>query len=349
MRYVLFGRSGLRVSELCLGTMTFGEEWGWGASKEECRRQFDVFVERGGNFIDTANHYTNGTAERLVGEFVKGSRDRFVLATKYTLGQPGTDPNAAGNHRKSLRCALDASLQRLGTDYVDLYWVHAWDGLTPLDELMRALDDAVTAGKVLHVGFSDAPAWVVARANTLADLHGWTPFTGIQVQYSLVERTVERELLPMARAMGLAVAAWSPLAGGLLTGKYAKGKANGPARLNNEDNSFGWLTERNQFIAAEVGRIAGQMGRTPAQVALAWVRQQGADVVPILGARTSVQLVDGLGALDVVFTDEHRRRLEKASAVDLGFPAQFLNETFVRGVVHGGMHEKLDVPVGYRA
>lgn len=341
MRYVLFGRSGLRVSELCLGTMTFGEEWGFGAPKDECRRQFDAFVEQGGNFIDTANHYTNGTSERLVGDFVKGARDRFVIATKYTLGHPGTDPNAAGNHRKSLKRSLEASLQRLGTDYVDLYWVHAWDGLTPLDELMRALDDAVTAGKVLHVGFSDAPAWVVARANTLADLHGWTPFTGIQVPYSLLERTVERELLPMAAALGLAVAAWSPLGGGVLSGKYGKGGAGEKGRLTNSPNAGAWLTERNLAIAGEASRVADELGKTPTQVALAWVRQRGAAVVPILGARTVAQLTDGLGALDVTFTDDQRARLDAASAVSLGFPHEFLAEPFVKGIVHAGLRDRI--------
>ena len=203
MKYYLLGRSGLRVSEISLGTMTFGEEWGWGASKEESRKQFELYVERGGNFIDTANRYTEGTSERLVGEFVGAKREEFVVATKYTLFTRKGDPNSAGNQRKNLVQSLDASLKRLKMDYIDLYWLHAWDYLTPVEEVMRALDDQVSAGKVLYVGISDAPAWVVSQANMLAILRGWTPFVALQIEYSLIERTPERELLPMAEAMGL--------------------------------------------------------------------------------------------------------------------------------------------------
>ena len=193
MRYKLLGRTGLRVSELCLGTMTFGEEWGWGASKEASRAIFDAFADAGGNFVDTANLYTGGTSETFVGEFLKGRRGRFVLATKYTLNMAPDDPNGGGNHRKNLVQSLDASLKRIGTDYIDLYWVHAWDGMTPLEETMRALDDVVRAGKVLYVGISDAPAWVVSRANTLAELKSWSPFAALQIQYNLADRTPERE------------------------------------------------------------------------------------------------------------------------------------------------------------
>lgn len=180
MRYKLLGRSGLRVSELCLGAMTFGQDWGWGASKDEARHIFDAFVESGGNFIDTANYYTNGTSERFLGEMIRSERDRFVVATKYTLGMRERDPNASGNHRKNLAQSLEASLERLGTDYIDLYWVHAWDSLTPIDEVMRALDDQVRAGKVLYVGISDVPAWIVSQANTMAELRGWSPFAGLR-------------------------------------------------------------------------------------------------------------------------------------------------------------------------
>ena len=220
MRYKLFGNSGLRVSELCLVAMTFGEEWGWGASKDESRRLFDAFAEAGGKFSDTANHYTDGTSERYVGEFIAAERERFVLATKYTLNSRPDDPNGGGNHRKSMMQAINASLKRLGTDYIDLYWLHAWDFMTPVDEVMRAFDDLVRSGKVLYIGISDAPAWIVSRANTLAELRGWSPFVGLQIQYSLIERTPERDLLPMARALDIAVTAWGPLGGGLLTGKY---------------------------------------------------------------------------------------------------------------------------------
>src|ERR671929_1690213 len=223
MKYQLLGKSGLRVSELCLGAMTFGEEWGWGASKEECDKIFNAYVDAGGNFIDTANNYTGGTSEKYVGEFISGDRDRFVLATKYTSNTRRGDPNAGGNHRKNIAQSLETSLKRLNTDYIDLYWVHAWDPLTPIEETMRALDDMVRAGKILYIGISDAPAWVVSQANTLANLKGWTEFTGLQIEYSLIERTPERELLPMADALNIGVTAWSPLGGGVLTGKYNKG------------------------------------------------------------------------------------------------------------------------------
>src|ERR1700722_14945735 len=212
MRYKLLGRSGLRVSELCLGTMTFGEDWGWGSSKEESRKVYDAFLEAGGNFIDTANVYTNGTSEKLLGEFMAGHRDRIVLATKYTNAAPGNDPNAAGNHRKSMMRAVEASLKRLKTDYIDLYWLHLWDQITPVEEVMRAFDDLVRQGKMLYVGVSNAAAGWIAPANPLAQLRGCSPFVGLQIEYSLIERTVERELIPMAKAMNIGVTAWSPLA-----------------------------------------------------------------------------------------------------------------------------------------
>ena len=224
MRYRLLGHSGLRVSELCLGAMTFGEDWGWGSSKVQSREVLDAFFEAGGNFIDTANVYTNGTSETLLGEFLAGNRQHAVLATKYTNAMPGTDPNAGGNQRKNMVQSIEASLKRLRTDYVDLYWLHIWDQMTPIDEVMRAFDDLVRQGKILYAGVSDMPAWVAAQANTLAELRGWTRFVGLQIEYSLIERTVERELLPMAQSLGIGVTAWSPLAGGVLTGKYAQGK-----------------------------------------------------------------------------------------------------------------------------
>ena len=211
MKYYLLGKSGLRVSEICLGTMTFGEEWGWGSSKEESREVFKKYVDSGGNFIDTASNYTAGTSERYVGEFIAGDRDRFVIATKYTSNIRAGDPNAGGNQRKNMMQSLERSLRSLNTDYIDLYWIHAWDRLTPIEETMRALDDMVKLGKVLYIGISDAPAWVVSQANTLADLRGWTEFISIQIEYSLIERTSERELFPMARTLDIGVTAWSPL------------------------------------------------------------------------------------------------------------------------------------------
>jgi len=337
MRYVLFGRSGLRVSELCLGTMTFGPDWGWGADRDESRRMFEAFAGAGGNFIDTANHYTAGTSERFLGEFLGAERDRFVLATKYTLNPRPEDPNAGGNHRKSMVQALEGSLKRLGVDYVDVYWVHAWDFITPVDELMRALDDLVRAGKVLYVGVSDAPAWAVARANTLAELRGWSAFAGLQIQYSLVERTPERELLPMAASLDLAVAAWSPLGGGTLTGKYRKGQARpGGTRFSVGAWGDAFLTERNLAIAEELVGVAEEVGATPSQTALAWLRaRRGNVVVPILGTRTLAQLRDNLGCLDVTLEPAHLERLDRVSGVSLGFPHDFLASPMVHQLVHG--------------
>src|SRR5881392_2067627 len=278
--------------------MTFGEDWGWGSSKDDAKKIYDAFREAGGNFIDTANIYTNGTSESFLGEFLKGHREGVVLATKYTNAVPGTDPNAAGNHRKSMMQALEASLKRLQTDYIDLYWVHIWDGITPVEEVMRGLDDIVRQGKVLYVGISDAPAWWIAQANTLAELRGWTQFIGLQIEYSLIERTVERELLPMAEALGLGVTAWSPLAGGVLTGKYAEGKAAADARMNSEMmKGFARADERTRAVVAEVRAIAGEVGRSPAQVSLAWLRHRPIPVIPIIGARRMEQFKDNLASL----------------------------------------------------
>src|SRR5258705_4344863 len=234
MNYRLLGKSGLRVSEFCLGTMTFGEDWGWGSSKDDAKKIYDAFREAGGNFIDTANIYTDGTSESFLGEFQEGNRESVVLATKYSNAAPGTDPNAAGNHRKNMMEAVEASLKRLKTDYIDLYWVHIWDQITPVEEVMRGLDDLVRQGKVLYVGISDAPAWWIAQANTLAHLRGWSSFIGLQIEYSLIERTVERELIPMAKALNLGVTAWSPLARGVLTGKYHAHGSSEPGRMNND-------------------------------------------------------------------------------------------------------------------
>ncbi len=338
MKYKLLGKSGLRVSELCLGAMTFGEVWGtFGASKQESQKMFDAFLEAGGNFIDTANKYTEGTSEKFLGEFMRKEREKLVLATKYTLTMDPDDPNASGNHRKNLVSSLEASLRRLDMDYVDLLWVHAWDFLTPAFEVMRALDDLVRAGKVLYVGVSDAPAWVVSQANTIAELSVLTPFVGLQVQYSLIERTPERELLPMARALDIGVTAWSPLGGGVLTGKY--GKDDGSDRRFGPHNpmSAEFLSGKNLTIADEVGRIAEEVGRSPAQVALNWLRQRTGNgvIIPILGARTESQLRDNLGCLDFSLESEHLERLDAASAISLGFPHDFLARENVRNLVYG--------------
>ena len=322
MRYKLLGRTGLRVSELCLGTMTFGPDWGWGADRDESRAMFDAFAEAGGNFIDTANRYTNGTAETYVGEFVAKERERFVVATKYTLSRNGADPNAAGNHRKSLVESLEASLRRLNTDYVDLYWAHIWDPLTPIEEMMRALDDQVRAGKILYVGISDAPAWVIARANTLAEARGWTPFAALQSQYSLAERNAEREILPMSQNLEVAFTAWGALGAGILTGKYNDDPTGGGGRIY----SAGWgeLEERKLAIAREVAAVAGEIGASPSQVALSWVRQQSPTMIPVIGSRKASQLVDNIGCVDVTLSPEHLARLDESSAIERGFPYDFI-------------------------
>ena len=344
MRYKLLGRSGLRVSELCLGTMSFGEEVGWGASKQECDRMLKAYAEAGGNFLDTADKYTGGTSERYVGELIAAERDRWVLATKYTLSRDQRDPNGAGNHRKSLVNALDASLRRLGTDYVDVLWVHMWDYVTPVDELMRALDDQVRAGKVLYVGISNTPAWIISQANTLADLRGWTPFVAMQVEYSLVQRDAERELVPMAAAFDLAVTAWSPLGAGVLTGKYggAAGSA-GDGRLDIEPGmSERFLNARNLEIAATVADVAAQIGATPAQVALAWLCSRPGVVIPIVGARSGAQLAENLAAVDVVLDGEHVAHLDAATAPALGSPYEFLAWAAASSYTFGEAYAKLD-------
>jgi aryl-alcohol dehydrogenase-like predicted oxidoreductase len=312
--------------------MTFGQEVTWGASREESRRILDAYVDAGGNFIDTAINYTQGTSEAMLGQFLAGNRDRFVLATKYTMNNPTGDPNIAGNHRKNLARSLESSLTRLRTSYVDLYWVHAWDAITPVEETMRALDDMVRAGKVLYVGISNAPAWVISRANMLAELRGWSAFVGVQVAYSLLERTAERELLPMARALNLAATAWSPLGGGLLSGKYNR-PADGAARRLDQSTAVA-VDDRNLAIAAVVQQVAAELGRSPSQVALAWVRQQG--LIPILGARSPRQMEDNLASLDLTLEPAHRQRLDEASAIDPGYPHDFLARPNVRASVTGG-------------
>ncbi|WP_431908993.1 aldo/keto reductase [Nonomuraea jabiensis] len=345
--YRLLGRSGLRVSPLALGTMTFGTDWGWGSDKDESRRIFDTYVERGGNFIDTASQYTEGTAETLVGEFASGRREELVLATKYTMARRPGDPNSGGNHRKSMVQSVEASLRRLNTDFIDLLYLHAWDFTTPVEEILRAMDDLVRAGKVLYVGISDAPAWQVSRMQAIADLRGWAPLIALQIEYSLVERTVERDLIPMAREMGLGVIPWSPLAGGVLTGKYGRDdlaqeiSADPSGTRKNVAAANGSLTERALDIADVVKQVAGELGVKPSQVALAWTTLNPGVTAPIVGARTTAQLEDNLGALDVRFSDGQLAALEEASRVDLGFPHEFLARPMPRQVMLGGV--KLDL------
>jgi aryl-alcohol dehydrogenase-like predicted oxidoreductase len=341
--YRLLGRSGLRVSPLALGTATFGTEFGWGAEQDEARKLFDTYVERGGNFIDTANTYTNGSAERQLGEFTRDHRESLVLATKYTtLRRPG-DPNSGGSHRKSMFASVEASLRRLNTDYLDLLFLHVWDFTTPVEEILRGLDDLVRQGKVLYVGMSNVPAWEVSRMQAIADLRGWSPLVALQVEYNLVNRAAERDLIPMARAMGLGVTPYSPLAGGLLTGKYSRADLTaagaGPAESTRKsfNAGLGMVTERNLAIADVVTEVAAELGHTPAQVGLAWTLQNPAVTAPVIGARTPEQLEGNLGALAVDFTAAQLARLDAAGAIDLGYPHDLLAGDHIRAVTRGDL------------
>lgn len=323
MQYRTFGNTGLRVSELFLGAMTFGEQGGVGAPLEECRQIVDAYAEAGGNVIDTAINYRGGASEEILGELLAGRRDRFVLATKYTVSRDREDPNGAGNHRKNLRLSLETSLRRLRTDYLDIHWVHMWDRHTPIEETMRALDDEVRAGKILYVGISDTPAWLVAQANTLAAWHDWTAFAGLQVPYSLLQRDIERELLPMAEAFAMTVAAWSPLAGGILSGKFTRGQ--GPEAGTRIDPSS--ITEQQRRTATTVQSVADDLGATPSQVAIAWIRTRSPAIHPIIGARRLDQLLDNLGAVEIKLPGDAVAQLEAETEIDLGFPTTFISET----------------------
>jgi aryl-alcohol dehydrogenase-like predicted oxidoreductase len=336
LRYHLLGRSGLRVSELGLGTMTFGQDWGWGADLDESRRIVDRFVEVGGNFVDTASNYTDGSSESFVGELVEGRRDRFVLATKFTLSLDPQDPNAGGNHRKSLVRALEQSLRRLRTDYVDLLYVHMRDHLTPIEEVVRALDDQVRLGKVLHVGVSDSPAWLVAQANTLAELRGWSPFVALQMPYSAASRSPERELVPMAASLGLAVVAWGVLGAGILTAKPAA------ERRWPEDK----VSERAQRVLAALAAVARERDCTPAQVAIAWVRQRPAPpvVVPLVAATRAEQIVENLAAASLQLERDELAAIDEAGRPELGFPRDFLESSDVRELIYGQTYDRIVVP-----
>ncbi|HEX6792105.1 MAG TPA: aldo/keto reductase [Candidatus Krumholzibacteria bacterium] len=338
-RFRLLGRSGLRVSPLSLGTMTFGTEWGWGTEKEVCRRIFDKYVEAGGNFIDTANFYTEGTSEMWTGEFIRGRQNQLVIATKYAMCMRPGDPNAGGIHRKNLVQSLEASLRRLRLEAVDLLWIHAWDFTLPVEEVMRALDDVVRAGKVHYVGVSNAPAWVIARANTLSELRGWSRFAGMQMQYSLVERSVERELLPMGRDLGVGLVAWSPLAGGFLSGKYArleKGSTDPMDQSLRMGTSKNRVNERNLGIQKVVDAIAKETGRSAAQVAIRWVLQRPDVDGVVIGARTIDQLDDNLAAASLELSPEQMSRLDEVSKPDLGYPHSYLKSVSITKFLYGG-------------
>ncbi|MGW6443903.1 aldo/keto reductase [Lentzea sp. NPDC055074] len=334
--YRLLGRSGLRVSPLALGTATFGNEWGWGSEPDDARRLFETYVERGGNFIDTAASY--GGSEEMLGELTRDRREGLVLATKYsTLRTPG-DPNSGGAHRKNLFASVETSLRRLGTDRLDLLYVHVWDAATPFDEVLRGLDDLVRQGKVLHVGMSNAPAWEISRMQAVADLRGWSPLAALQIEYSLINRAGERDLIPMARALGLGVSPYSPLGGGVLSGKYSRADLTPAGTDRRSFNAgLGMVTERTLSIADVVREIAIEVERTPAQVALAWNLRQPGVTAPVVGARTPEQLLGNLEALEVGLTEGQLARLDEVSAIELGYPHDLLAGEHIRAVTSGDL------------
>jgi aryl-alcohol dehydrogenase-like predicted oxidoreductase len=322
--YVTLGRSGLRVSPMCLGAMTFGEDLGWGSSVEESQRIMDRFIELGGNFIDTANFYTKSHSEKIIGDHLgrhPARRERLVLATKFSGNLYPGDPNGGGSGRKSIIAACENSLRRLQTDYIDLYWLHNWDVHTPMDETMAALDALVQAGKVRYVGVSDTPAWKIVEANMLARFRGWTPFIGLQIEYSLLQRSVEQELVPMALEFGLGITPWSPLKSGALSGKYS--------RRGNEPRDRGpfleaALNERTFALLDELEVIAREHGTSVARTALAWVQGRPGVASTIIGARRLAQLEDNLGALDVQLAPEAVARLDRLTAPEFGFPQSMM-------------------------
>ncbi len=344
-KYRLLGRSGLRVSPLCLGTMTFGTDWGFGSEEAVSRQVFFKYLEAGGNFIDTADGYTAGNSERMIGKFLKewGQREKAVIATKFTFSADPNDINAGGNSRKNLMRALEGSLKRLQLDYIDMYWVHAWDKFTPVEEVMRALDDAVTSGKIRYVGFSNVPAWWLGRAQALAENHGWTKGIGLQYEYSLVERNIEREFVPAALEMGLGLTPWSPLASGLLSGKYKRGQTSGEGRLIATKDApnpvFKKFNERNFSIVDVLVQVAKELGHSPAQVALNWVANRPGVTSTIIGATKLSQLEDNLQALEFNIPEKHSQKLEAASAPESQYPYMFF-EKDIQSIINVGSLER---------
>jgi aryl-alcohol dehydrogenase-like predicted oxidoreductase len=337
MKYKLLGRSGLKVSELCLGTMGFGTEAGWGADKDTSFAIMDTFANAGGNFIDTANIYKLGTSEKIIGEYISNhDRDYFVLATKYSLKDNFSNPNASGNNRKNMMRSVEESLKRLKTDFIDLFYLHIWDDLTPIDEVLRAMDDLIRQGKVNYAAISDTPAWVVAKGNTLAELMGWSQLVALQVEYSLLARTPERELIPMAKHFGMTVTPWAPLGGGALTGKYLRGEQG---RIKPQSNR---LNDRSTNITKAVVTIADELGISPGNVALKWTMQQGFSSIPVVGATKVSQLEDNLKTIDVHLSTEHLKKLDEVSVIQLGFPGDFFKEEGVTTNTYGGFYDKIE-------
>ena len=330
--YITLGRSGLRVSPLCLGTMTFGLDWGWGSTVEESEAIMSAYMDKGGNFLDTANMYTKGHSEAIIGEHLakaKGKRDRAVIATKCTGNMIAGDPNGGGSGRKALIAAVDESLRRLKTDYIDLLWAHFFDKHTPIEETLHTFDVLIEQGKVRYVGLSDHPAWICAKAYYICHQYGWHRISAIQIEYSLIERSVEAELIPMAMDLGMGVTPWSPLKGGLLTGKFTR-----DSKPDNARNTQREISDREYEVIDALVAVAGEAGASPAQVALKWVQDQEGVASTIIGARTIEQLNDNLGALNVNLSEEQQTRLDEVSKVDRPFPHDFLDR--VRTVIQHG-------------
>lgn len=351
--YYTLGSSGLRVSRLALGTMTFGTEWGWGADQEVARQLFNTYVDAGGNFIDTADLYTNGTSETWLGQFVaeRQLRDRVILTTKFTYNAEPGNPNAGGNGRKNILRAVEGSLKRLGTDYIDLYLLHTWDTLTPAAEVMRTMDDLVRSGKVRYIGLSDTPAWYAAQAQTLAEWRGYEPLCTMQLEYSLAERNIEQEFVPLGQALGMGIMVWSPLASGLLSGKYqpSQGRNASEGRLETvkgiNNPAFQKFSDRNWQIVAELEAVAKELGRSMAQVAVNWTVNRPGIASVIVGATKLAQLADNLQALEFMIPPELVHRLDAASRPQPQFPYTFFGHE-IQGMIHGGVPVGLK-PTGY--
>src|SRR6202049_590336 len=342
MRYRIFGeRTGLKVSELALGTGMFGQTWGYGAPPEDVKRIIAAYADAGGNFIDTADNYQHGVSETLIGDVVGPSRDDFVIVSKFTRGA-SADPALAhlGNNRKNMVQSVEASLKRLKTDHIDLYFAHMDDLVTPVDEIARGLDDLVRAGKCVSAALSNFPAWRVATPAATADVRGWTPISAIQIEYNLLQRTPERELLPMAEGFGLGVMGWSPMAAGILTGKYQKGERGRATELKasvrHADNP------NNDAVVAAVTAVAEEIGAKPGQVAVAWVKAKG--VLPVIGMRTREQLEEQLAAATITMSDDQIRRLDAATAISLGYPHELNSSSEQREVMTGGRFDQIDYP-----
>ena len=321
-RYVTLGRSGLRVSPLCLGAMTFGEDFGWGSSVEESQQIIDRYIDAGGNFIDTANFYTASHSEKIIGDHIgrhASRRDRLVIATKFSGNLYPGDPNGGGSGRKALINQCENSLRRLQTDYIDLYWLHNWDVNTPIDETMAGLEDLIRAGKVRYIGVSDTPAWKIAEANITARFRGWSQFIGLQIEYSLLERSVEAELVPMARELGLGITPWSPLKGGALSGKYTRATA-GAQKTDRAALMSAFLNERTYALVDELEKIARSHDTTVARVALAWVRMQSGVSSTIIGARRISQLEDNLKSTQITLSAGELAHLDSLTQPALPFP-----------------------------